>query len=200
MPSHYVKRTPPDGHPVFSSLDSVEPNGWELLVPAEDKAKRFNFTAERVAQDQAKYDAIVECLGMNMPASVIAKAFHVHHRVVAAIIEREKVSIDALKKDLGELMMKASGLAVKEFIALLVAGKVDAKTASIAAGIFAQNGQLLTGAPTAIIAQEKPAITVEAINSIWERISRLKSAAPAPGQLQAPADAQSIVPEHGGPQ
>ena len=214
MPSYY-RKAGPDDHPALFSGETVEDPGWELLVSPEDKKVKYHFTAERVAQDQERYRAVIECLGMNMPARLIAKAFKVHHRVVAAIIIREKTSIDALKKDLGELMLKASGLAVQEFIGHLAAGNVDPKTAAIAAGIFAQNGSLLTGSPTAIIGQEKPSLTIEAVNGFWERINRLKSAAPqgafpdgseaipalpAPAALPAPSDAESTDSKVGGGQ
>jgi hypothetical protein len=178
MPSEYIKRpkSPESTPALFPDWDQL-PDGWELLVADDVKKKRFNFTGKRCAQDRERYQALVEAIGSGAPADLICKVFHVHHRTLAAIAEREKVSIDDLKKKAGELMLKTSHLSVRSFLEDLLGGKVDPKTKAIAAGIFAQNGLVLTGQPSAILAvEDRRDLTPEAVNGFWERAKRVTAA------------------------
>jgi len=200
MPSKYHKKpkAPPD-HPRFfpEVADADLPDGWELLVQPEER-ERYQFTAERVAKNEKRYQAIVQCLGMNMSAHDISRLLHVHHRVVAAIVEREKIAIDALKNSTGELMLKASALSVRSYLVDLLGGNVDAKTKAIAAGIFSQNGMLLTGQPTAILeTRTNTNLSVEAVNGFWDRVKRLKGASAAPAEAAANAPASEVGREAG---
>lgn len=192
MPSQYIKKpkaaklTPT----LFADWDDL-PDGWELMVDDEIKAKRFHWTGERIAKDRERYEAIMLALGQGVPVDLICKAFHVHHKTVAVIGLREKKSIDDLKKETGEIMLKAARWSVRSYVEDLAAGKVDPKTKAIAAGIFSQNGLVLSGQPSAILAvEDRRELTPEAINGFWERAKRIKEAvvvslpAVAPGPEQ----------------
>lgn len=190
MPSEYIKapKSPETTPPLFPDWEEP-PEGWELVLDEEAK-RRFNFTGERLAKDEERRAALIKALGSGAPADLICSVFHVHHRTLAVLAIQEKVAIDDLKKKAGETMLKASLLSVESYLHDLFAGKVDAKTKAIAAGIFSQNGLLLTGQPTAILAvEERKDLTPEAINGYWERVKRVNAAVVSPtpdGQSDAP--------------
>ena len=191
MPSDYIKqpKAPELTPALFPDWEEL-PDGWELIVDDAVKAKRFNFTGERIAKDRERYEAIMLALGQGVPVDLICKAFHVHHRTVAVIGLREKKSIDDLKKETGELMLKAARWSVRSYVEDLAAGKVDPKTKAIAAGIFSQNGLVLSGQPSAILAlEDRRDLTPEAINGFWERAKLVKdavvTAVPPDGQSDA---------------
>jgi hypothetical protein len=198
MPRKYHKKpkAAPVDHPRFFEGLGLEelPEGWELLYSGEDQQKKWHFTAERVAQNKERYEALVQAIGMGAPADLICRVFKVHHRTLAAIAVRDKSCIDDIKKSTGELMLKAAGLSVSSYLQDLMAGTVDPKTKSIAAGIFSQNGLLLLGQATAIVEHgARPELTVDAVNGFWERLKRVKEA--QAGELPAAGDSGSVAKE-----
>ena len=178
MPSEYIKKPKaPEMTPaLFPDWDEL-PDGWELLLDDEAKAKRFNFTGERIAKDRERYEAVMQALGMGVPIDLISKAFHVHHKTVAVIALREKRAIDDLKKELGGEMLQAARWSVRSYMEDLAAGKVDPKTKAIATGIFSQNGLVMAGQPSAILAvEDRRDLTPEAVNGFWERAKQITAA------------------------
>lgn len=178
MPSKYTKRpkAPEKTPALFPELEQP-PEGWELLIDDEAKAARFQFTGERIVHDRERYEAIMQAIALGMPTELIRKAFHCHHKIVATIALREKPAIDDLKKNLGTEMLVVARWSVRSYFEDLMAGAVDPKTKAIAAGIFAQNGLVLSGQPSAILAvEDRRELTPEAVNGFWERAKRINDA------------------------
>lgn len=106
------------------------------------------FTGERLlARRPDAYRAVVRMAAEGLSISATARALGVSRNTVAAVREREGISIEQEKKELLRDVRKAARLSVERAIELIPAIN-SAKDAAIVAAVMVDKGQLLSGEAT----------------------------------------------------
>ncbi len=110
------------------------------------------FTGQRLAErNPEKYRLIVEMIAEGVLSErQIAKSTKVSPNTVAAVREREKVPIEALKERILRGIRKGLQLSVERVVEL--APTMTARDAVIAVGVLSEKMQLLSGEATVIVA------------------------------------------------
>src|SRR5262245_48818775 len=106
------------------------PQGLELLQPEEQQ--RHQFTAERVARNQARYREIVHALAGGTPVRSICRAFAVSHHIVKTIREREPELVATEKQRISRMLGHVAGLCVESFAEDLEADRVPVNVKPVA--------------------------------------------------------------------
>jgi hypothetical protein len=126
-------------------LPGIE-SGWELLqLDAPDAPKRF--TADQIAKNQEKLNAVVRALGEGLGVRQIARAFGISTNTVLKVSQRFGAEVETQKQSLGRDFLDVARLAVERMRDEM--DSMPRQSLPIIAGIGIERGQLLTGAPTA---------------------------------------------------
>lgn len=172
-------------------LPGIEP-GWELLNLREP-AQRGKFTAEQLARNEAKLNAVIAALGERLGIRQIARAFAISTNTVLQVSRIYGPEIDTQKESLGRDFLDVARLAVERMrdeIDLMPRASLP-----IIAGVSSDKGQLLTGSPTARVAHEH----THTIADVADFIDSLPSVTPVAAEkandqkaLTAPGDLTAI--------
>jgi len=128
--------------PPFSFFSEVQEEAEKCL------AESGEFTGERLFRDRpAVYAAAVRMIAEGQSISATARALGISRNTVAAVRDREGVSIEQDKKELLRDLRRASRLGVEKVIELLPETKA-AKDAAIVAAVMVDKMQLLSGEAT----------------------------------------------------
>jgi len=128
--------------PPFSFFSEVQEEAEKCL------AESGEFTGERLFRDRpAVYAAAVRMIAEGQSISATARALGISRNTVAAVRDREGVSIEQDKKELLRDLRRASRLGVEKVIELLPDVK-SAKDAAITAAVMLDKQQLLSGEAT----------------------------------------------------
>lgn len=145
--------------------------GWELLTVEEDR-KAGRFTAALLDKNAAKRDAVIEALAQGMAIRSIAGAYEISVNTVLTAKRIYGEKIETEKQRLGRDCFDVARLAVERIrdeIQFMPRASLP-----IVAGIMAEKGLLLTGAPTARVEH----IGLPTVASIADYINSLPAATP----------------------
>lgn len=185
MPKPYIKKAKAAPEQPFFFDKEELPAGWELLLKPADKVARYQYTAERLRQDEERYEAVVLALQQGMSARAIENGLNVDRRVVAAVFEREKTRIAPAREQLGEYALALSHELLRELHLALLAGALPAEKMPAAFHYLATNGLLLTGQATGRVEHVAKAVLDV---TVWNGFVAVESPAngvtpPAPAAL-----------------
>lgn len=122
--------------------------GWEI-VTAEDDRKAGKFTAAFIEKNLAKRDAVIEALAQGMSIRRIAAAYEISVNTVLTVKRIHGAKIETEKQRLGLDCFDVARMAVERMRDEMQ--EMPRAGLAIVAGIMAEKGLLLTGAPTARI-------------------------------------------------
>lgn len=121
----------------------------EAEIGAEKLEATGEFSGERLlARRPQVYEAICRMSAEGLSMSAMARALGVSRNTVAAVQEREGISIEQHKKELLRDVRRAARLSVERVIELIPTIN-NAKDAAIVAAVMVDKGQLLGGEATA---------------------------------------------------
>lgn len=133
----------------------VEAGAQPELFPgleAGESSTLGTFSGERLARQRPEvYRGVCQALAEGISARAIARAYRVSPGTVAAIREREAVSIGALKTGLAADARRGATLAIERIIEEI--DQIKREQLPVVAGILIDKMQILEGAPTSITAQ-----------------------------------------------
>jgi hypothetical protein len=187
--------------------ETAQPTLWPDpdTLAMGDKFQAGQFTGERLAaQDPDRYRAICGALANGMSLRSIARAYQVSTNTVAAVREREGLTIETLKQRLADQARLGAGLAIERMIEEIDHFKRE--SLPIVAGVLIDKSQLLDGQPTQIHGQpEAPADWDAARQAIRQARGRTIDTAQETGLIpqseqtkgSTPAGTLAALPEPG---
>lgn len=125
-------------------MPGIEP-GWEVLTVEADRAAG-KFTAERLAGNAQRRDAVVRALAEGMSIAGVARAFGMSRNTVATAYRRFGPQIEQRKQEVGGQALDVARMAIER-----IRDEIDdmpKASLPIIAGIMIDKAQLLSGAPT----------------------------------------------------
>jgi hypothetical protein len=139
----------------------------KYLAEAEKKGE---FTGERLSERKPEiYRACASLLAQGASYLSIAKLLKVSVNTVAAVKDREHISIESEKRTLAGSFRLASGLAAERAIEMLSDDErsktIPLNQLAIATGIFTEKAELLSGGATSRVDWVQPAPAVDDFNS-----------------------------------
>lgn len=179
-------------------LAGVE-SGWEILTVEQDR-KAGKFTAALLEKNQAKLAAVLEALAQGLSVRRIASAYGISTNTVLTAKRLHGAKIETEKQRLGRDCFDVARMAIER-----IRDEIDEMPKAslpIIAGIMADKGLLLTGAPTARIEH----VTGYSVASVADYINSLPAVQPVGKrensdqksgilELDAPAWAPSVDPQ-----
>lgn len=172
----------------------------EAEIGLEKLEAAGEFTGERLLTRRPDaYRAVVRMAAEGLSISATARALGVSRNTVAAVREREGISIEQEKKELLRDVRRAARLSVERAIELIPTIN-SAKDAAIVAAVMVDKGQLLSGEATSRI--EKVESNEDKLREMLASLPVLEAelvpatgpCAPAPGQKGPLALAADSVP------
>lgn len=145
------------------------PVGRELLLPVAEQ--RHQFTAERVALNQAKYQAIVGALGEGLGVRTICRAFHVSHHTVFTIRDRESALVATVKEEMSRRCLNIAKMAAERFEEAVANNEISPGQLPVAVGILVDKSLLLAGEVTHRI-EVRSGLDQDAVRKAFEALSR----------------------------
>lgn len=145
----------------------------DLALPTKylaEAEKRGEFTGERLIERKPEiYRACASLLAQGASYLSIAKLLKVSVNTVAAVKDRERISIESEKRTLAGSFRLASGLAAERAIEMLAdedrSKTIPLNQLAIATGIFTEKAELLSGGATSRVDWVQPAPAVDDFNS-----------------------------------
>jgi hypothetical protein len=145
----------------------------ELSLPAEflgEAERKGEFTGQRLSERKPEiYSACVRLLAEGCSYLSIAKLLRISVNSVAAVKDREQISIESQKRQLAGSFRLASALASERAIELLSdeerSKEIPLNQLAIATGIFTEKAELLSGGATSRVDWVQPAPAVDDFNS-----------------------------------
>lgn len=120
-------------------------DGGELLLPESEQ--RHRFTGDVVAQNQARYVAIVKAIGEGWTMRKIEEWFRVSHHTVLAIRRRDPQLVATEKERFARKLNQARELAADQLVDALEDNKIAAGQLPVALGILTDKSLALAGEP-----------------------------------------------------
>ena len=165
------------------------------------------FTGERLlARRPDAYRAVVRMAAEGLSISATARALGVSRNTVAAVREREGISIEQEKKELLRDVRRAARLSVERAIELIPAIN-SAKDAAIVHAVMVDKAQLLSGEATARIERVEvqedklremlaslPILDAEVVQTGLTGSASTQKGAPLPSGLPSADEAESQLP------
>lgn len=157
----------------LSRFDAHETAAPFLFSEAEIGAEKLEatgeFSGERLLSRRPEvYRAILSMSAEGLSVSAMARAFGVSRNTIAAVQDREGISIEHLKKELLRNVRTAARLSVERVVEL-VPSINNAKDAAIVAAVMVDKLQLLSGEATA---------RVERVEVSQDKLSEMLSGLP----------------------
>ena len=149
-------------------LNIVPDNLPSVLPPPEETCPSL-YTASKLSKDPVRYSLVVQALSEGKPLTRIAKEMKISPDTVAAVMKREKSTIDAAQDMIAGLATYAAQSCLMELIDALSKGEIPKNVLPIATGICIDKSRLLEDKSTENI-HVKKTITLDQVKADLEEM------------------------------